>query len=111
MRFSKEGPRVLKMPIMPCIRILPAYPGQVRSRSLRAPEERMVIGKLACLRVLAIAHDLGFEWSHSLGMTIKTPLSLVYVPARKLERRKRLQPFELRIHLRSEHREEHCHNR
>jgi hypothetical protein len=69
------------MSVMPRIRKLAPDAGEVRSGTLRTPQERTVISELARLRVLSVSRDLGTERPHGLGMAVIASFPLVHILA------------------------------
>ena len=96
---------IVEMHLVPLVGIFAADAGKVRSGPLGAPEERTVIGEFAGLGILAVAHHLGLQRTHRLGVAVVASFALVDVLARKLQRRIGFEVRELRMHFLGQHRE------
>src|SRR3990172_5391091 len=79
-RFRKKGRGFLEMPVVPFIGVFGSYPCQGGARSLRTPEEGMVIGELSRLGVLTVSQHLALEGPHRLRVAVVAAFTLVNIP-------------------------------
>src|SRR5690606_26518390 len=72
---------LVHMVVMPAIRILAADTCQIRTRTLAAPLERVVVDKLTSFGILSIPGNLMPERTDHLTMTGITAFAHIYIPS------------------------------
>mmetsp|Transcript_23075 Transcript_23075/g.58278 ORF Transcript_23075/g.58278 Transcript_23075/m.58278 type:complete len:224 (-) Transcript_23075:1599-2270(-) len=84
--FRHQSPWVLEVVDLPFRRILAADTGQVWSRALGTPLERMVVHAFRRQRVVAVTFDLVAQGPHHLTVADIAALTDIDIPAHKFER-------------------------